>query len=259
MNVQAALVGLASIGAGNVTVSGAAGGPYTVTFVGAFAGTNVASLVAAVTDAAPAGPFTATVATTTGGGLPTTGAVSLSADRKSASFSVGSSGASTVASAIRINNIYYDVASTVVGGTFVNVTVTAGAVLVNPTNRNNAVVGRGLTATATPTTVFIGQNAQKTGLVTITELAAGFFQGGTGNNNTIEICLLNNDETFTSPGPWAKVTAGDLKLREGNVVSPDNIVQGSAVFAGGSTGDECYAWTVWTASTAVSTIVIGNE
>jgi hypothetical protein len=36
--VQAALVALSSIGAGNVTVTGAAGGPYTVTFVGVFAG-----------------------------------------------------------------------------------------------------------------------------------------------------------------------------------------------------------------------------
>lgn len=37
-NVQTALTGLASIGAGNATVTGNAGGPYTVTFVSALAG-----------------------------------------------------------------------------------------------------------------------------------------------------------------------------------------------------------------------------
>ncbi len=43
--VQAALVALASIGAGGVTVSGSAGGPSTVTFTGALAGGNVPLLV----------------------------------------------------------------------------------------------------------------------------------------------------------------------------------------------------------------------
>ena len=200
--------------------------------------------------------FTVVAATTVQGGSSVASAVTLSADRKSASFTIST--ASTVASTILISNILYDVASTVAGGTFVDVTVTAGALLVNPTHRTNAVVGRGLTATATPTTVFIGQNGQKSGLTTITELSAGFFQGGTGSNNTIQVCLINNAETFTSPGPWAKVTAGDLRLREGSVSSPDNIVPGTAVFFAG-TGDTCYTWTVWTASTTVSTIVIGNS
>ncbi len=42
---QAALEGLASIGPGNVSVSGSAGKYYVVTFIGALAGTNVAELV----------------------------------------------------------------------------------------------------------------------------------------------------------------------------------------------------------------------
>jgi hypothetical protein len=187
------------------------------------------------------------------GTAPTT----LSADRTSASFTVDT--ASTAASTIQIRNIYYDVASTVAGGTFVTVQVSAGGKLVNPTDRTNAVVGRGLTATATPTTVNIGQNAQKTGLVTITELAAGFFQGGTGTNNTIEVCLINNAENFTSPGPSAKVSAGDLVLRSGDVAAAAGAtVPGTAVFFA-TTGDWCYTWKVWTASTKVSTIVIGNS
>ena len=45
--LQAALQALPSIGAGNVTVTGAAGGPFTVTFVGALGGQNVEQLVVA--------------------------------------------------------------------------------------------------------------------------------------------------------------------------------------------------------------------
>ena len=42
--VQSALEGVASIGENNVLVTGAAGGPYTVTFTGALTGTNVATM-----------------------------------------------------------------------------------------------------------------------------------------------------------------------------------------------------------------------
>jgi hypothetical protein len=44
LQVQSALEGIAAIGEGNVIVTGAAGGPYTVTFTGALAGTNVATM-----------------------------------------------------------------------------------------------------------------------------------------------------------------------------------------------------------------------
>lgn len=49
--VQAALQALSNIGNGNATVSGSAGGPYTVTFTGSLAATNVAALTA--TDSTP--------------------------------------------------------------------------------------------------------------------------------------------------------------------------------------------------------------
>jgi hypothetical protein len=62
--VQAALVALSNIGAGDVTVTGSAGGPYTVTFGGALANTNVAQMTATPTG----GSGTVTVATTTAGG-----------------------------------------------------------------------------------------------------------------------------------------------------------------------------------------------
>lgn len=62
--VQAALEALSNIGAGNVVVTGAASGPYTVKFVGDLANTNVAQMTATPTG----GTGTVTVATTTAGG-----------------------------------------------------------------------------------------------------------------------------------------------------------------------------------------------
>jgi len=67
--VQAALEALSNVGAGNVTVTGAAGGPYTVTFGGTLAGTDVAQMTATPTG----GTGTVTVATTTAGGVETAG------------------------------------------------------------------------------------------------------------------------------------------------------------------------------------------
>ena len=62
--VQTALAALSNIGAGNVTVTGANGGPYTVSFVGTLAETNVAQMTATPTG----GTGTVTVATVTAGG-----------------------------------------------------------------------------------------------------------------------------------------------------------------------------------------------
>lgn len=62
--VQAALEALDSIGAGNVLVTGSAGGPYTVTFENDLAGEDVAQMTATPTG----GSGTVTIATTTAGG-----------------------------------------------------------------------------------------------------------------------------------------------------------------------------------------------
>lgn len=62
--VQAALEALSTIGAGNVAVTGSAGGPWTVTFKGTLANTNVAQLTTTPTG----GTGTVTAATTTAGG-----------------------------------------------------------------------------------------------------------------------------------------------------------------------------------------------
>ncbi len=177
-------------------------------------------------------------------------AATLSSDRKSITVSV--TAASTASSGVEIYNIAYDVASTVPGGTFIEVDLAlSGGLLSDTTSATNAVVFRGISATAPTPTVYIGENAQATGLVTLTEQAAGFFQSGTGANNILAVCTTGVNYSFTF-APWAKVTSGDLRLRDGSTASSTNIVQGTA-------DGSCYTWTVWTASTTASTIVIGNS
>ena len=73
--VQAALEALSTIGTGNVVVTGSAGGPYTVTFQGALAGTDVAAMTTTPTG----GTGTVTVATTTAGGTEGTGGLEVCA------------------------------------------------------------------------------------------------------------------------------------------------------------------------------------
>jgi hypothetical protein len=73
--VQAAIEALSNVGAGNVSVSGSAGGPYTVTFQGTLADTNVAQMTSTPTG----GTGTVTVATTTAGGTEGTGGLETAA------------------------------------------------------------------------------------------------------------------------------------------------------------------------------------
>lgn len=65
--VQAALEGLPNIGRGDVLVTGAAGGPYSVTFTGALAGTDVAAMVATGTLTGGVTPAVAVTVPTAGG------------------------------------------------------------------------------------------------------------------------------------------------------------------------------------------------
>lgn len=65
--VQTALEALSTIGVGNVAVTGSAGGPWTVTFQGDLANTDVAQMTATPTG----GTGTVTVTTTTAGGAAT--------------------------------------------------------------------------------------------------------------------------------------------------------------------------------------------
>jgi hypothetical protein len=254
--VQAALQGLASIGAGNAVVSGVAGGPFTVTFVGTLANTNVAQMTATALTGS-----TAVVATLVQG-VPGNGMVLsapvLSADRLSATVTVTT--ASTVIATVTLANILYDVASTVPAGTFVSVGLsTSAAQAVLPATQTNAVVFRGIAASATSPTVYIGENNQTAGVITFKEAAAGFFTDGLGTaNNTFAICPSGVTYSFTL-APVASVTggvaAGNIILRDGAAASTTNVVVGTQVTIG--TNPNCYQWVVWTASTTASTIVIG--
>jgi hypothetical protein len=68
--VQTAIQALSNVGAGNATVTGSAGGPYTVTFAGTLADTNVAQMTASA--GSLVGSSTTAVVTTTTGGVANT-------------------------------------------------------------------------------------------------------------------------------------------------------------------------------------------
>lgn len=74
--VQSSLEALSTIGTGNVSVSGSAGGPYTVTFQNDLGYTNVAAMTTANTFTGGTSPASA-VATTTAGSAGTPGTFSL--------------------------------------------------------------------------------------------------------------------------------------------------------------------------------------
>ena len=181
------------------------------------------------------------------------GTAVLSSDRTTVTVTITS--ASTAGQGqVELDPIAYDVASTVPGGTFVEVDLAiSGGILANPTSNTNAVVFRGINASAPTPTVYIGENNQPTGLVTLMEAAPGFFQAGTGNNNVIEVCQESVNWTMTL-APSAKVTAGDLLLRNGLVSAP----VGTPV-VGSLNSNGCWDWTVWAPSTVASTLVIGNS
>lgn len=67
-NVQTALRALSTIGAGNVTVTGVDGGPYTVTFISGLAGTDVALLVLSTNSLTGGSSPSVTIAESTRGG-----------------------------------------------------------------------------------------------------------------------------------------------------------------------------------------------
>ena len=177
----------------------------------------------------------------------------LSADRLSATVTVGT--ASLVPATIVLSSILYDVSASVPAGTFVSVGLaTSAAQAIISTPQTNAVVFRGIAASAPSPTVYIGENNQTAGLITFKESQAGFFTAGVGTGtNTIEICPTGTTYTFTT-APVAMVVggvaAGNIILRDGAAASTTNIVTG---IQSGS----CYYWYVWTASTTASTIVIG--
>ncbi|MBF6604782.1 MAG: hypothetical protein IVW53_04280 [Chloroflexi bacterium] len=195
-------------------------------------------------------------------GAMTLSAPVISASRTTATVTVNTASTGTAATitlgstGFSVPPILYDVASSVAPGTFISVglTTSAAQAVLPPTN-TNAVVFRGIAASAPSPTVYIGENNQTAGLITFKEAAAGFFTDGIGTaTNTFEICPVGVTYAFTL-APVAMVVGGtgggNLILRDGAAASTTNIVVGTNI------GGGCYMWTVWTASTTASTIVIG--
>jgi hypothetical protein len=163
---------------------------------------------------------------------------------------------SAVITTVTFTDFDYDVAASVPIGTHVDLagSISTGKVI-DPASVNNAVVGRIIVGIGATPTVYIGENNQASGLITLTESGPAFFTDGSGSNNVFALCLTT-DEQFTL-APWAIVTGpatGALTLREGAGASPDNIVLGTLTT--NASGSSCAYWTVWTKSTAASTIEI---
>jgi hypothetical protein len=158
--------------------------------------------------------------------------------------------ASTVASTIEIYGIEVDVASSVANGSAVTMTLTT-TVPVVVTSNTVAYVNRVLVGVAAVPDVYIGYNGQNSGMITVTETAAGFFQAGSGGNNQLEICISNGEGDQFMFAPWAVVTTGNLLLEN------TSTYLGVSSVAGTLTDDnQCATWVVYAASTTASTISI---
>jgi hypothetical protein len=144
----------------------------------------------------------------------------------------------------------YDVALGVASGTTIDVAVTVSraGVTVSGSPATVGVVGFVVAGSTAAPNVFIGQNDQATGMITLTESAAGSI-GFTAPNGFLKVCLASGWGESWSVGRyfWAVVTGGDLKLNVGGLAA----TQGKMAIDG-----DCLEIQVYTVSTAASTIEI---
>jgi hypothetical protein len=178
--------------------------------------------------------------------LTTTSCV-VSVDRKSCTATVDTAATALLAS-FRVDDIFLDVGASVPAGTAVHAVVTTSpAKAVNVTSNTIAVVSRIIVGVAAQPTIYINENDQSTGQISLTETGAGFFTAGPGPTNNFAICVQSG-ESFTR-APWAVVTTGDLKLFSGLV----GAAQAKGTLYNTNT---CARWSVFSASTVASTIEI---
>jgi hypothetical protein len=203
-------------------------------------------------------PETASVTVLPTGGM-TVGTPSLGAERKSVTVALTAD--QLVTDAGGIDYLYfdplYDVASTVPNATFVDVSVTvsrAGVVVLDSPVTVAQVGFLGFGSTAAPT-VYIGQNDQSTGMITIKESVAGAIAG----SRQFSICLADNPgDDYDSVNEnwsvgrsfWAVVTVGDLKLN----VAGLPVTQAKLDFYPGFS--DCLTVRTYSKSTVASTIEI---
>lgn len=169
----------------------------------------------------------------------------LSFDRTSCSVTVTTK--STAATTVSLSAIIIDIGASVLQGTKIGVNVTTNPVVpVVVTSKTIATVARVAVGVAAQPTIYINENDQSTGVITLTESRAGVLTAAAGNNY-FGICLDSTGATFTR-APWATVTTGDLKIRSG--------VVGATTVQGNQTSTICVSWVVYSASTVASTIEI---
>lgn len=140
---------------------------------------------------------------------------------------------------------HMDVALTVPNGTRVQVAVTVSraGVVVLDSPVTVAVVGFVAVGAAATPTVWIGHNDQPTGMITLTESAAGVIAG----DEWLRICLQSDEDWSVGRHFWAVVTSGNLRF---NVAG---LPQSQARMA---IDGECLEILVYNASTVASTIEI---
>ncbi|MBI2763886.1 MAG: hypothetical protein HYX54_09100 [Chloroflexi bacterium] len=169
----------------------------------------------------------------------------LSADRKTVTWTVGTASLAGTAGYMHENGTWsVDVAANAVLGSTVDVTVTAGSLLVTPTKVTLGYINNVIAGTAATPIVYIGENDQQTGMVTLNEAAVGSFTAG-GSNNTFSVSLDSGYEFFTR-APFAVVTASNLKLRD-----PGTLLGVTSLVGVLSDGNRTATWTIYSASTDV--------
>jgi hypothetical protein len=148
-------------------------------------------------------------------------------------------------------NPRYDVALGTPTGTTVDVAVTvsrAGVTIIG-SPVTVGVVGFVVAGSTSAPNVQIGQNDQATGMITLTESAAGAI-GFTSPNGFIKVCLQSGEQWSVGRFFWAVVTAGDLKLNVAGLAA----TQGKMAID--PSNPSCLEIQVYTISTVASTIEI---
>ncbi len=174
----------------------------------------------------------------------------LSADRKTATWTVSTAGTLSTSYGYfhTYDNFMVDVAAGAVLGSTIDVTVTAGSLLVTPASIQVGYINNVIAGTAATPVVFIGENDQQTGMVTLKETAVGSFTAG-GSNNVFSVSLDSGYEFFTR-APYAVVTASNLKLRD-----PGTLLGTTSLAGVLSDGGATATWTIYSASTDVPAMI----
>jgi len=191
-----------------------------------------------------------------GNGASTNTACSLSFDRTSCSVTVTAKSTSSaipviVLSTSESSQAFVDLDASVPQGTTIGINVsTSPALPVKVTDNAVATVSRVIIGVGATPTIYINENDQQSGMLTLSESVAGQFKDASDvtGQNWFGLCQLTG-ETYTR-APWAVVTVGDLKLRSGAAAATSVL----GTLFNGPGGISCVKWQVWSKSTVASTI-----